>query len=350
MQKPATWRELLATLIHNPVQRQYLVEQLEVNPLTLSRWINGETAPRPRSLRRLLELLPEQRSLFLELLEAEFGVEFVRSLALKDLSESFSPEIAGSFYTRVLRTLATLPAALSFSSLCDLILEQALKQLDAQRLGMAIMVSLCLPPASGHIVRSLLESLGRGTPPWNLHLEQDALLLGVESLTGYAVTVRHLVTRQRLGEEEPSLLPGYRDRWEKSAVAAPIARKGYIGGCLLVSSTQPDYFSPVHQQLIQSYADLLALIFEPQDFFDPEYIRLGVLPPQTVQRTYLAEFQRRLLRIMSQAARDQQSLTVIQAQQLVWQQFEDELLQMATSSEAEADRHLSHQKELSHDN
>lgn len=352
MQKPANWRELLASMIQNPVQRQQLAQQLEVNPVTLNRWSNGESTPRPQNLRRLLEVVPEpQRSLLLELLEAEFGPEFAQGSAARELLDrSFSPEITGTFYMRVLRTLATLPAAMSYSSLSELILEQALKQLDAQRLGMAIMVSRCLPPASGQVVRSLLESAGRGTPPWNPSLEQEGLLLGVESLTGYAVTVRHLVARQRLGEEDTSRFPGYRDRWEESAVAVPIARQGLIAGCLLVSSAQPEYFSPSHEQLIQSYADLLALSFGPQAFFDPEHIRLGVLPPQSVQRTYLAGLQRRLLAMMTQAARNRQPLTVIEAQQLVWQQIEDELLQLTTSREMQPDHHLFYQKELSHDN
>jgi len=169
MQKPANWRELLANMITDPVQRQRLAEQLEVNPLTLSRWSNGGSTPRPRNLRRLLEVVPEQqRSLLLELLEAEFGPEFAHESASREqLDSSFSPEITGTFYMRVLRTLTTLPAAMSYSSLSDLILEQALKQLDAERLGMAIMVSRCLPPTSGQFVRSLLESVGRGTPHWN---------------------------------------------------------------------------------------------------------------------------------------------------------------------------------------
>jgi len=344
MQKPATWRELLATLIQNPVQRQHLAEQLGVNPVTLGRWSSGGTAPRPQNLLRLLDVVPDQhRDLLLELLEAEFGQGFASDSTARELPDrSASLEIAGSFYLRVLRTLATLPAALTFSSLCDLILEQALKQLDAQRLGMSIMVSRCLPPASGEEVRSLLESVGRGTPPWNSNLEQEGLLLGIESLTGYAVTTRRLVVRQRLGEEDTSRFPGYSDRWEESAVAVPIAHQGSIAGCLLVSSTQRDYFSPSHQELIQSYADLLALSFEPQAFVDPERIRLGVLPPQSVQRTYVAGLQRRLYTIMTQAARDRQPVTVIEAQQLVWQQFEDELLHLATSHEVPSDHTLSH--------
>ena len=36
-------------------------------------------------------------------------------------------------------------------------------------------------------IRSLRESLGQGTPPWQADLEQQATFLGAESLAGYVV-------------------------------------------------------------------------------------------------------------------------------------------------------------------
>ena len=329
MQTPSTWRELLGNVIRDPLERRRIAGELNVNPVTLTRWVNQESEPRPSNLGKLLQALPQYSDVLRELFEEELGRDFAQ--VLEKPPDVALNAVSGEFYARILHTLATIPATLRFSSLCDLILEQALKQLDPQRSGMAIIVALCLPPSGEQKVRTLRESLGRGTPPWGPHLEQEAILLGAESLTGYAVTTGRLVTRRRLSEEDPSLIPAYRGTWEESAVAVPIMRQGKTGGGLLVSSAQPDYFSPALQQLIQSYSDLLALAFEPEAFYEPTCIDLRSVPPQAVQQTYLAGFRQRLVETMRQAARDKQPLSLSQAEQILWQQLEDTLLQLSLS-------------------
>jgi hypothetical protein len=332
MQKPTSWRKLLGQVIQDPIERQRIADELDVNPITLTRWVNQISGARPRNLLKLLQVLPQHRDVLLELFEEEFGHSFAM-LPEPPLSAA-SDGISGTFYMRVLRTHATVPTALRFSSLGDLILEHALKQLDPRRLGMAIIVARCLPSSQRQEIYTLRESLGRGTLPWKSHLEQEAILLGAESLTGYAVATGHLVARQRLSKEESSLIPAYRGNWEESAVAVPIMSEGKIGGGLLVSSTQPDYFIPPLQQIIQSYADLLALAIEPEAFYESPRIALRVIPPQAVQQPYLAEFGQRLTETLRQAAKDQQHLSLSQAEQLVWQQFEDIFLQLSLSQAA----------------
>jgi hypothetical protein len=221
---------------------------------------------------------------------------------------------------------------LRFASLGDLILQQALKHLDPHRLGLAIIVARCLSPSREDNVRSLRESLGRGLPPWESDLEQHAILLGAESLAGNTVISARLIVNQNL-KENSSLSPGYHGVWEESAAAAPITLEGKIAGSLLVSSTQPDYFLPSRQTLVQDYADLIALAFSPEDFYEPECIELGVMPPQRVQQPYLTGFRQRLVDTMLQAARKQQPITITQAEQLVWQDIEEKLLQVSFQSE-----------------
>ena len=223
-------------------------------------------------------------------------------------------------------TCATIPQSLRFSSLCTLILQQALEQLDPQRLGMAIIVARCMPPSPGHKVRSLLETIGLGTEPWGKQLEQRGILLGVESLAGHVIASCHLETNQNLRDRQ-SLSPGYRTNWEESAAAAPIMSMGGIAGSLLVSSTQPDYFLPTCCTLIESYAELIALAFTPEDFYTPQDIQLGIMPPYEVQQSYLSEFQQRAIEAMRQAMSNQHPISYLQAEQLVWQQIEAELLQ-----------------------
>ncbi len=229
------------------------------------------------------------------------------------------------FYMRVLHTSAETSKNLLFSSLSDLILQQCLKQLDPYRAGMAITVARCMPPRHGGKVRSLREVAGRGTPPWNANLDQQGILLGMESLAGHAVISGHLEANQQLSEQL-SVSPGYQGEWERSAVATPIMHTGTIAGSLLVASVQADYFLPAISKLIEYYAELLALAFEPEDFYEMQQIELSPLPSFEVQLTYLHTFRNQVLETLRQATREKKPVTVLQAEQLAWQQIEDQLL------------------------
>lgn len=331
MQEQPTWRDVLGSVIQDPQERRRIANELGINPITLTRWVNKEANPRPQSLQRLLKALPQHRKVLFELMVKEFG-EFA-SEAEDSLTEDLQQKIPSEFYIRVLRTLATIPKVLRFSSLCDLILQQALEQLDPQRLGLAIIVVRCMLPSREGKIRSLRESVGRGTQPWEGKLDQMAILLGAESLAGHAVTLGHPVANQNLSESK-SLSPGYHGIWEESAAAAPIMFEGTVAGCLLVSSTQPNYFLPSRQALVESYADLVALAFEPEEFFESKHIELGLVPFQEVQQEYLSGFRQRLTETMMQAAKNNHPLTIDQAEQVVWQQFEKELLQLPHAEEA----------------
>ena len=324
MQEPETWRELLGKRIENSQERQRLADALEVNPITLTRWVSGESNPRPRHLQHLLDALPEQHELLLRLIREEF--QGFLTLTEDSSLANDSTAIPGEFYHRVIHTLSILPRDLHFWSLCDLILRQALLQLDPHRLGLAVTVVQCMPPVQGKKVRSLREVFVCGTPPWEGTMESGLILLGAESLAGYAVSSVHLVQNQNLRDRK-SRDPGYPGRWEESAVAAPIMFAGGVAGCLLVSSTRPEYFVPARCALVESYAELVALAFDRQEFYKPEEIALGVLPSFEVQGPLLSGFRQRVIDIMGRALRNQQSITAYQAEQLAWQQLEEELLQ-----------------------
>lgn len=330
MQDQPTWREVLGSVIQDPQERRRIAHELGINPVTLTRWVNKEANPRPQSLQRLLKALPQHRKVLLELVVNEFE-------GFTTEAEDLLRKIPSEFYNRVLRTLATIPQVLRFSSLCDLILQQALEQLDPQRSGLAIIVARCMPPSREGKIRSLRESMGRGTQPWEDKLDQQAILLGAESLAGHAVTLGHPVANQNLSESK-GFDPGYHGLWEESATAAPIMLEGNVAGCLLVSSTQPNYFLPSRQALIESYADLVALTFEPWEFYETKYIELGLVPLQEVQQAYLSGFRQRLSETMMQAVRDHHPLSLAQAEQMVWQQFEDELLRMPYAEETNQER------------
>ena len=164
-----------------------------------------------------------------------------------------------------------------------------------------------------------------------------------QSLAGHSVSLGRLLVNQDLSEKQ-SLSPGYHGLWEESAAAAPIMFEGNVSGCLLVSSTQPNYFQQSRQTLIESYADLIALAFEAGEFYDTRQIELGLVPFQDVQKLYLSGFRQRLSETMIQATKKQQPLTIFEAEQIVWQQFEAELLGLPQVEESEQEISKEHVK------
>jgi transcriptional regulator with XRE-family HTH domain len=320
-----TWRELLGQVIESPGERQRIAMELGVNPITLTRWVKGESNPRPNHLQRLPALLPRDQAELRDSIEKAFPTIVLPSRSRQQ--QNALPAIPTEFYSRVLHTLAITPEALLFRSLCDLILQQILEHLDPQRLGLAAIVASCMPPSHGNQVHSLREHVGRGTSPWDGPLEARAILLGSESLAGYAVTTRHVVVNPRLSEKV-SPFAGYRGEWEESAVAAPIMRKGAIAGCFLLSSTQPDYFHPAHLVLVEQYAELLELVFEQDDYYDLSRITLWPVPEAPVQHVALIGFRERVVKVMTQAVQQQHFLTFTKAERIVWQQLEAEFFSL----------------------
>lgn len=323
MEQPGTWRKLLGEVIRDPQEKQRIADELGINPITLIRWVKGLSNPRLYSLRQLLNAIPQRRQVLLPLIAEEFEDIIDAS---NGPSHDALQEIPSAFYARVLTANTFTPNLLRSSSIYTLILEQALVQLDPNKLGMSITMVRCTPPAVKHKVRSLRSGLGRGTPPWPSHLENQTLLLGAESLAGYSVTSCRLIINQNI-RAGSSFFPVGWSEWEESAAACPLLHGDRIAGCMLVVSTQVDYFSPPRQTLIQNYTNLIALACEPEEFYELSSIELGLMPPSHIQQSYFPQFQQRVTYAMIQAAREGRPITSLQAEALVWQSLEEELLQ-----------------------
>jgi hypothetical protein len=330
MQNPLTWRALLGMIIRDPQEEQRLANELGIKQITLTRWVTNDSKPRLHNLHKLVKALPEHRASLLALLADEFE-EF--SSAAETNGET-GKEIPSTFYARVFQANAELTPSLRSWLIRDIILQQALEQLDPERQGMAVIVVQCMPPTKEHFVRSLREVMGRGISPWSRDLEQQAILLGAESMAGYVVTTGHSITIQNLNEDQ-GLFPAHRAQWEESSTAHPILRGNLVAGCLLVSSAQPNYFTQERLTLIQNYADLLVLGFAPEEFYELERIKLGVMPQYDIQRVYLATFQERVYHVMLEAARKNKPINSVQAEQMAWQQLEGELIQLSSQTNHE---------------
>ncbi len=316
------WRELLSSIISNVTERDRIANEIGVHPVTLMRWASGESSPRPHNLRQLLRALPKpQRTQLLTLLER------VSSDVADFEIDTSSQEVSYNFMMSVLDARASIPDLLRFWSISRLVLQQALRQLDPERVGMAITIVRCMPLRDGKI-RSLRETLGIGTSPWGGDLEEKALLLGAESLAGHVTVSCRL---EQIGDlrKNKTFLPAYQVEHEVSAVACPIMYACRVAGCLLLSSTQPDYFVPeARLALVRTYANLAALAFHPDDFYEPDLLALHIMPPPPVQQEYFVGFRQRVLRLMQEATKTNTRLASPAAEQLVWQEIESSLLQL----------------------
>ena|ERR1051326_7021331 len=91
----------------------------------------------------LLRALPQHRALFLELILEEFG----QILTEATIEDDPQQKIPSDFYAHIFHAHAELPDSLHSWSMRNLILQQALKQLDPNRVGMEITVMECVSPS-----------------------------------------------------------------------------------------------------------------------------------------------------------------------------------------------------------
>lgn len=240
MSDPPSWRDLLKRIIDAPGERERIANEIGVRSITLDRWIAGTSKPRMQNLRQLQHALPKVHKDQLTLLLEEEHI---------DLTDPETSE-----------TRATAASNLLFWTLCRKVILHALRRLDPERNGMAITLVQCMPVSSEGKVRSLRESVGVGTPPWPGDLEHQSMFLGAESLAGYVVTNcrQGAINDLRINT---TFLPAYQVEYEVSALAHPIMYTNRIAGCLLLSSTQADYFlSESRLALVSDYTQLLAQV------------------------------------------------------------------------------------------
>ena len=317
MSEPQTWRARLAEIIQSPQERRRIAAALGVNPLTLTRWIRNEATPRGHLQQRLLEIVPQLHPFLAE----ELGTP-------PSLPEEVSPNaIPITFYNHVLDLYATSPDTQRFWSVCSAVLHEAHRHLASSGAGLDISVVRCMAPYQGKIVRCLREYVGLGTSPWSETVELRKRFFGAESLAGYVVESCRSAVIANLSEEQR--LPHQLPEQACSAAAAPILHAGDIAGCLLVASTKPNYVrSFALLELLPIYARLLALAFDPEDFYEVQSIRLGMMPSVQIQNSYLATIQQRISSALKKGFADQHPISYLQAEQHAWWQIAEELLQL----------------------
>jgi len=325
MHEASSWRSLLGQLIKNVKEREALASILGVRPVTLMRWVNGSARPRDENMSQLVKAIPPaDAAIFMRLIAREFP-DLGASDTLKKRTQSAIPP---EFYGQILRAHALTPRPMCRQVIQDLVLRQAIEQLDPERLGMSISIVTFVHPLEGWQVRSMREIGGVGTPPWSDNLAQRTILFGAESLVGYAMTnMSCFVVPNRT---ETTFFPVHWAEHEQSTVAIPILQHGKVAGGLIAASAVPNYFMVGYPSvsLLEDYARLAGFLFEKEEFFEPGEIALGFMPDYELQVPYFRNFSR----LVSQQFRLEQvrggHFTLEQAQSQVWREIEEALLQV----------------------
>lgn len=322
MQQDRTWRDLLAEIIHSAHEKQRIATALGINQVTLSRWANNQSRPRPQHHRKLLDAIPTaQKQEFAALFTAEFPLR--RSGATGESDEELVDEIPSAFYGRVFSAYTSTPRELRMPSILSLILQQMLSHLDVDQEGISISVALCTAPSAGQPVLTLHELMGRGTLPFSSHLNMQTYFLGIETMAGYAITHsrQHVIQNLR---EETGFVHFLQTDFEESAMVYPIMFENGIAGCSIVSSTRQHFFTQIRQRLVQDYTNLMALALSPGHFYNPSQIRLRLLPSPQAQHSYFANFSQRLIATISRLSG--QGVTRAEAETITLREIEEEIL------------------------
>lgn len=325
---PSTWRELLAKLTERPAERQRIADALGVSTFTITRWVEGKAEPRIQNLKRLPEVFPAYQEQFSELIQAELAP----NLPLLPVPTVSHPEheIGSEHFAQILSIYATVSGPFRAWSIRNLILQQAIEQLDPNLTGMEIALIQCVTPAKREQqVRSLYECMGTASPPWNKSGEWRLLFMGAESLPGWTIRQGEPVVVQDTQHKQWPL-PVRPGLYEQSATAWPLQREGKLAGCLLVCSTQKDYFIQDRLSLIEIYANMVALSFCDEQFYGLSQIALEKMPmpAQQQESTSITHFRERIACIRYQ---HQFLLSETEAEVLALQEIEAEFLDKTIS-------------------
>jgi transcriptional regulator with XRE-family HTH domain len=318
-----SWRDLLKQIISQKQEHQRIAQAMRVHPVTLTRWATGTTTPRPAQLRALLNALPSHRKQ-LEALLTQCDPDLFAEIAVES-AEVYYPELPSTFYAQVVECYRKTPLLIRAFAIRMMIIQQLLFHFDPRQQGIMVFLVECVPPAAGHPVRSCHAVMGRGTSPWDGFTEQQTLFFGAESQVGSTVMyARPYVIQSR--EQQVAQFPLRPFVLGESTATYPILISGRIAGALCIITAQPDAFSLNAQEIIQQYANLLVLGFEPETFYDLSDLQFGVMPLAVQQEAVLASFHQRVMQHLVQANQSQQSLTRAQVECLVFQEMEEELL------------------------
>jgi len=335
-QSDAHWQAVLQKIIQPSKERQRLAAALGVNTITLTRWAKGDSRPQHTHLIRLLKVVqPHNRD---ELLEALME-------AYPDMQEKLQEEtfesISSAFFRQILRDRSTIIETLRPWQISGTVIDEGIRLLDPNTLGMAITPVLCMPPvpdSTGQLrIRSLHERGGRGVFPWHTDLEHTSIFLGMNSLAGYVVQNNRPASVRDVSKERYIPVFAYPVGQEVSAAACPIWLEGKVAGCLMAVSTQVEHFTQTRMDLLLNLTSVFSLALNPGDFYDHRLVQLRYIPHPRHQLEPLKNFRQLVNRLMTESTLNNHPLSSAQAERRAWQELEEILLKTGQELDIEED-------------
>ncbi|TMB82823.1 MAG: GAF domain-containing protein [Chloroflexi bacterium] len=223
-------------------------------------------------------------------------------------------------YARILEAHANVAEPIRMWTICNLVIQQLVRQIDPEQVGIVASIMQCLSPSNDDQKVHNLRVQFQEKSPAMKDVADRSYFLGAESLVGQTVVNCRPAVIQDLHHNAAPLVVHQVEKMN-SAAAYPLQKGGRVAGGLLILSTQKQYFSPARQALIQSYAHLLNLAFRDNEFYPLEDIALQIMPSEAVQDAYLLAFNQQVNELLSRAERNGHSLARPQAEQMAIEIF-----------------------------
>jgi len=316
--EPRSWREILGQAIEDRNEKKRIAQELNIDARTLDRWANGANSPRIYQLKPLIDALPKYRYSLIRLLSEEFPEVAERlEMTSEMVVDETVPDIVSFFYERTLQERTHAFSPLTQWGMCTLLLQQFVAQLDSDKKGVAAFLVQCVAPDADQKVQTLHEQYSEYSAAWTA--KRAKYYVGAESLAGNVVSSAQPMVYNDAKQEHVALL--YHSDAANSVMAYPLLLYGRIAGCLLVFSTQQDFFTHVRFDLVRKYSNLLTLAIRESDFYALEDIELHLMPEAGIQLVYLSMLNEKVYEEMSRAEQSGTPLTRKQAEKVVLQQF-----------------------------
>jgi hypothetical protein len=270
---------LQTIMLHNRVEIARVAKEVSVAENTVYRWINGISVPRQLYLKKLPDALPDYRTQLITVINETFG-------NIISPPPQQAREVSKDIYRQVLEAVTTYShdAEARFWQISEIIFNDALAQLDAERNGLAITYAELMSPHKG-VVHSLREVRMRGHAPWPDSIDSKTFL-GSMSLVGSAALLMRALD---WSDADNSRAPVEIDQYERSAYAVPVLHGNLLAGVLVVSSGQSNFFKNTTAcQLVAEYALLMGVALSDREFYSADQLDLRPMPPLSWQRQEIA--------------------------------------------------------------
>lgn len=257
------WRQILCSVIENPKEKQRIARAIGVeSPRTLDRWARGTSTPRNHQIIRALKKTISRSDMDEALLSAFPDV--FKPNAKTVVSAGNTGEMFLELYRRVLRAYTIIQPNLRQWTIKNLIFMHLVRQLDPSNVGLALIFAQVEKRETYCLV---VQEDGSGTGIWDARQLAAPCTLPLDSFLGSRI-ITGLPSFVQSFSQEHTLLQLRLILPERigSLAICPVTRAGAVAGGILCCTTQQDFFTSLHKEILEEHVYLLGLAFTDQEF------------------------------------------------------------------------------------